>query len=83
MKLGEYVNEGAIVVMRWNDAAAADLRHWSTNGGDEDWIAVLCKEKYPHENTFPLWMDEGTPFGVCSVDVHDADSHWVVIGSHA
>ena len=81
MKLGEYVNEGAIVVLEWGDRAARDFHHWSANG-DERWVAVAPKWRYPSPETLPSWMDETRdPRG--SVDVHDADSHWVVIGSHA
>jgi hypothetical protein len=54
------------------------LRDLSTNGGDEDWIAVV-----PYGMHRPLWMEEGTAFGCCSVDAFEILAGTVYIGSHS
>jgi hypothetical protein len=70
----------AIQVWRFDDAPAS-LRKMSPHGGDEDWIAFipgLCHDRNP------LWAEEGTPFGCCSVSRHELPSGAVVlIGAHA
>lgn len=70
-----------IAVWRFEDAPAY-LQAVSTNGGDEDWLAVvpvhLVDEWIP-------WLEVGA-FGLCSVDRFDhpkAKGYKVVIGSHA
>lgn len=71
-----------IQVWRFGEAPA-DLQALSTNGGDEDWLA-LVPNSYRVEEIF--WMSSGGPFGCCSVDkyAHPFDSRLiVVIGSHA
>ena len=60
------------------DQAPKPLRDLSTNGGDEDWIAVV-----PYGMPRPLWMEEGSAFGCCSVDAFEILAGTVYIGSHA
>lgn len=61
------------------DDAPQELRSLTTNGGDEDWIAVL-----PPGTSAPMWAAEGTPFGCCCVDRHELpDGRVVLIGCHA
>ena len=70
----------AITVWAFHDAPA-ELRALSEHGGDEDWLAVLpaAFREFP-----PLWMDEGTAFGVCSVSRHElGDGRFVLIGAHS
>jgi hypothetical protein len=69
----------AIPIMVWpfHEAPPA-LRALSRNGGDEDWLALLP------DDDVPQWMDEGGPYGCCSVDEHRLpDGRLVVIGCHA
>lgn len=70
-----------IIIWRFYDAPQ-ELRDLSTNGGDEDWIAVL-PPAYTKE--WILWMDEGTAFGRCRVDVFphpSKEGYEVRIGCH-
>lgn len=66
-----------IRVWPWHQAPLA-LRDLSTNGGDEDWIAVV-----PYGMHRPSWMEEGSAFGCCSVDAFEILAGTVYIGSHA
>ena len=65
------------------DDAPEELKVLSTNGGDEDWLALippLLKNKH-----IP-WMEEGKSFGCCDVSEykHKEIPGWVIrIGSHA
>lgn len=74
------VPSAPIQVWAFNDAPE-HLRALSTNGGNEDWIALL-----PHgwgaERWLP-WAETGTPFGCCSVDEYEWHGLRVLIGSHA
>jgi len=70
-----------IRVWRFQDAPE-ELRNLSTNGGDEDWLALipplLCGE-------WIGWIDSGA-FGCCSVDTYnhpELPGYVVRIGSHA
>lgn len=52
----------------------------STNGGDEDWVALIPKEL----DYVPSFMEEGTSFGCCSVDRFNLkNGDILLIGSHA
>jgi hypothetical protein len=65
-----------ILVWAWKDAPG-ELRALSTNGGDEDWLALLPDDDVPN------WMENGT-FGVSSIETHRLeDGRMVVIGVHA
>lgn len=70
-----------IAVWRFADAPAF-LQDLSTNGGDEDWLAVVP----PHlVGEWITWLEAPT-FGLCSVDRFDhpvAKGYKVVIGSHS
>lgn len=70
----------AIQVWRWQDAPQ-NFRALSRHGGDEDWLALIPKELAD----LPIaWMDDGTPFGCCSVSSHTLKSGDIVrIGAHA
>lgn len=71
------VDPAAIVVWPWWDAPG-ELRALSDHGGDEDWVALLPNEQVPS------WMDSGTPFGCCRVQVEPlGDGRFVAIGAHA
>lgn len=60
-------------------AAPEGLAELSTNGGDEDWIAVV-----PAGFDVPFFLEEGGRFGCCTVEKHE---HWsgckILIGCHA
>ncbi len=71
-----------IKVWRFHDAPK-ELRALSTNGGDEDWLAVIppCMS----DDWIP-WMEDNSPFGVCCVDEysHPSSERFLVrIGSHS
>jgi hypothetical protein len=73
-------DDKAIRVWHFSDAPA-ELRALSRHGGDEDWLAVLppC-----YGGVAPMWMEEGTQYGCCSVSEHKLpDGRTVVIGAHA
>ncbi len=72
-----------IRVWRFDDAPE-ELRALSTNGGDEDWLAVLptyLKDEYVG------WLQSGTSFGCCRVEeiayIYEGRSVCVAVGSHA
>lgn len=73
-----------IIVYPWKHAPDA-LRALSTNGGDEDWVALVpagLVQEYD-ERGWPMWL-EHPAFGVCDVDRYEIDDgQVVVIGSHA
>jgi len=71
-----------VKVYRYQDAPD-HLKKLSTNGGDEDWIAVIPENLA--EEYFP-WMEEGTVFGCCCVDEYEHPFYpgcKVRIGCHA
>ncbi len=69
-----------IQVWRFRDAPE-ELQALSCHGGDEDWLAVVPPGL---ANDWLGWMDEGTPFGCCSVSEHALpDGSIVRIGAHA
>lgn len=71
---------GAILVWRWRDAPLA-ARELSRLGGEEDWVAIIPPAAVDPD---PVWMREGGPFGVCSVERHTLiTGHTVAIGAHA
>ena len=75
-----------ILVWRFCDAPE-DLRALSTNGGDEDWLAVVPTSFLDKDGYFnvPSWIEYGT-FGSCSVDRYDhpdGSGAQVFIGAHA
>ncbi len=69
-----------IKVWKFYDAPKK-YRDLSTNGGDEDWVALVPKE-------FVIdwigWMEEGTSFGCCTVHEYKLKNGNVIrIGCHA
>lgn len=70
----------AIHVWRFSDAPK-QFQELSTHGGDEDWVALIPKEM-AHE--YIPWMEDGSPFGCCSVSEYQLDGGCVVrIGAHS
>lgn len=68
-----------IVVYRFEDAPAY-MRAYSTNGGDEDWLAVLPAR---YKDDVPMWLDSQW-FGCCCRDEYVLpDGRVIVIGAHA
>jgi len=45
--------------------APKNLQALSTNGGDEDWLAIVPKHL---KNEWIGWLEEGSPFGACCVN---------------
>jgi len=63
--------------------APQKLRNLSTNGGDEDWIAVIPPN---FSGRYINWAEAGGAFGCCCVDEYDhptRSGYKVRIGSHA
>lgn len=72
-----------IKVYEFNNAPP-ELQDLSTNGGDEDWIAVVPKSILDNHGGHIGWLEEGTLFGCCCVERYDLDSgDTVFIGCHA
>lgn len=70
-----------IRVWRFEDAPE-ELRNLSTNGGDEDWIALIPPKL---AGEYIPWLARG-PFGVCDVDNYEhpeLPGYKVKIGCHA
>jgi hypothetical protein len=71
-------NGNRIIVWYFYDAPE-EYQKLSTNGGDEDWLALL-----PPGMSVPFWMEAGSRFGCCCVDeFKQPDGSTVVIGSHS
>ena len=72
-----------IRVWRFEDAPE-ELRNLSTNGGDEDWLALVPPKL--RDEWIP-WLKAGRQgFGVCSVDCYEhpeLPEYTVYIGCHA
>ena len=63
--------------------AYKELQDLSTNGGDEDWVAVI--PDYLEDLQLP-WMAEGSAFGCCCVNEYDHPTikgYKVRIGCHS
>lgn len=76
------MNDNSIQIWRFEDAPEA-LRKLSTNGGDEDWLAVIPPNL--KEEWIP-WMDSGTSFGCYMVFEYEHPikvGYVVRIGCHA
>lgn len=72
-----------IAVWRFEDAPVF-LQDLSTNGGDEDWLAVV-PDYLVEEGYYIPWL-EVPAFGCCCVDRYphpETPGFEVVIGSHA
>ena len=69
-----------IIVWQFHEAPL-ELQELSTNGGDEDWLAIL-----PPSNPIPpIWMDSSL-YGCCSVYEYPhptKEGYIICIGSHA
>jgi hypothetical protein len=71
----------AIKVWRFEDAPE-ELRNLSTNGGDEDWLALIPRG-FDFTYGLPMWM-QVSAFDTSDPQVYDLpDGSKVVIGSHA
>lgn len=69
----------AISVWRFEDAPD-QYQALSTNGGDEDWLALVPPR---YRNTYLGWM-ESPAYGCSSIDWHELPyGYAVVIGAHA
>lgn len=70
-----------IRVWRFEDAPES-LRAYSTNGGDEDWLAVVPPDVEGRH--YIPWLQPGSSFGVCDVHRFELpDGTAIYIGSHA
>lgn len=71
----------AIHVWRWCDAPESLKRAAGGAGGDEDWLALVPVEL----KDYPIsWMQEGGPFGCCSVHEYELPGGCVVrVGTHS
>src|SRR5208282_4503789 len=69
-----------ILVWRFHEAPE-EIKEVAKQGGDESWIALFPPEK---ANDWPLWADEGTPFGYSFVDrIELPDGGVILVGCHA
>ena len=71
-----------IRVWRFYDAPD-ELKQLSTNGGDEDWVALIPPK---FADDYISWMEPGGPFGCCDVNeyTHPELPEYVVrIGCHS
>jgi len=58
------------------------LQKLSTNGGDEDWIALIPPSHLTDSKELPSWIDS-SQFGCCDVQKIEVDKWIIAIGSHA
>lgn len=56
-----------ITIYRFQDAPK-QLQALNTNGGDEDWLAIIPTH---FKNQWIGWLKEGSSFGPCRVQTHD------------
>lgn len=71
-----------IRVWRFHEAPE-ELRELSTHGGDEDWLALVPPSL---ADEWINWMQDGGPFGCCSVSEHqhpELPGYVIRIGAHA
>jgi hypothetical protein len=61
-------------------AAPKEFKALSQHGGDEGWLAFIPNGE---PDRLPSWMESGTPFGCCDVEVHTVNGGSVAIGAHA
>lgn len=72
--------QGKVILVWRFDDAPGQLKALSTNGGDEDWLALLPVE---FAEAWIPWLDTDA-FSCCSIDTHKLpDGRVVRIGSHA
>lgn len=55
-----------ITIYKFEDVPKG-LQSLSTNGGDEDWLAIV--PKHLTKKWIP-WLEEGTTFACCTVETH-------------
>ena len=67
-----------ILAWAFYDAPKA-YRDLSPHGGDEDWVAFI-PDSFRGD---PVFIDQHTPFGCCSVSEHKVEGGTVRIGAHA
>lgn len=69
-----------ILIWRF-DTAPPELAALSTNGGDEDWIAIIRKELY--DSMYIPFLESENPGGIGRyVQKIEQGSFYVFIGSH-
>ncbi len=71
-----------IRIWQWVDAPE-ELKRLSTNGGDEDWVALIPPTL---ASIYIPWMESGSSFGCCCVDEYqhpELPEYIVRIGCHA
>jgi len=69
-----------IKIWRYEDAPKGyrDFEH-----DDVDWVAFIPNEILKKEDNHILFLEEGTPFGCCTVKKFKVDGGEVWIGCHA
>lgn len=66
-----------LTVWTWGNAPMKEK--WSAgNGGDEDWVTFV-----PKNVTAPSWLDEGSAYGCCSVNITEYNGGTIHVGCHA
>lgn len=71
---------GPIVVWKFSDAPE-ELQQLSTNGGDEDWLALVPPSM---KDDYIGWLEEGSSFGCFRVHRHQLKNGFIVfIGCHS
>lgn len=70
-------------VFIWSfDNAPKELRDYSVNGGDEDWL-VLLKKDYCIDTYLPFLEQGNYKIGFCSVDQFDLGEYVMLVGTHS
>jgi len=79
---GEILGQGQDrCILVWEFCHAPEvLQKLSTNGGDEDWLALVPETVL--KNNYIPWLGEGC-FGCCTVEEHRLPGYRVFIGCHA
>ncbi len=71
-----------IQIWRFEDAPK-ELQALSTNGGDEDWLAIVPDYL---EGEYISWLEEGSPYGCCCVNEYNhptLSGYKIKIGCHS
>ena len=72
------IPKNTIRVWQFEDAPK-EYKILSPHRGDEDWVAFIPD----HLGIYISWIEEGTPFGCCSVSTHEVAGGIIKIGAHA
>ena len=78
------MNKENLMIKIWKFSDAPfKYQRLSTNGGDEDYVAVIPKAYLKrHEDFIPSFL-ESELFGCCDVEKHEINEGVVLIGCHA